>query len=224
MRYTPAVTIVAAWISAETGDGPSIASGSQTCNGSCASCVAEVTIVRAESDVGLPNGPSSSATVSRPATWTTSLRMPAYSSPSRPIRRVTGPRICARSYRPYGSWNSTEHQLATSTIALMRGIVPPLRMRRSSASFDGRVFVGSSPSRLYMPANGGRLVRRKRADFLLGVGQQGVQRRRPLDDGGFAPPQHAGADDRRQLGREGEAVVGGHGGILLRALDLSWND
>ena len=30
MRYTPAVTIVAAWISAETGVGPAIASGSQT--------------------------------------------------------------------------------------------------------------------------------------------------------------------------------------------------
>jgi hypothetical protein len=28
--YTPAVTIVAAWISAETGVGPAIASGSQT--------------------------------------------------------------------------------------------------------------------------------------------------------------------------------------------------
>ena len=30
IRNTPAVTIVAAWISAETGVGPSIASGSQT--------------------------------------------------------------------------------------------------------------------------------------------------------------------------------------------------
>ena len=30
MRYTPAVTIVAAWISAETGVGPAMASGSQT--------------------------------------------------------------------------------------------------------------------------------------------------------------------------------------------------
>ena len=28
--YTPAVTMVAAWISAETGVGPAIASGSQT--------------------------------------------------------------------------------------------------------------------------------------------------------------------------------------------------
>ncbi len=36
IRYTPAVTIVAAWISAETGVGPSIASGSQVCSGSCA--------------------------------------------------------------------------------------------------------------------------------------------------------------------------------------------
>src|ERR1700755_514509 len=33
IRYTPAVTIVAAWISAETGVGPSIASGNQVCSG-----------------------------------------------------------------------------------------------------------------------------------------------------------------------------------------------
>ncbi len=32
----PAVTIVAAWISAEIGVGPSIEPGSQTCNGTCA--------------------------------------------------------------------------------------------------------------------------------------------------------------------------------------------
>jgi hypothetical protein len=31
-KYTPAVTIVAAWINAETGVGPSIAIGNQTCN------------------------------------------------------------------------------------------------------------------------------------------------------------------------------------------------
>ena len=36
IRYTPAVTIVAAWISALTGVGPSIASGSQVCSGICA--------------------------------------------------------------------------------------------------------------------------------------------------------------------------------------------
>ena len=34
--YTPAATIVAAWMSALTGVGPSIASGSQTCSGNCA--------------------------------------------------------------------------------------------------------------------------------------------------------------------------------------------
>src|SRR4029079_7866381 len=32
----PAVTIVAAWISAEMGVGPSMESGSQTCSGTCA--------------------------------------------------------------------------------------------------------------------------------------------------------------------------------------------
>ena len=35
-RNTPAVTMVAAWIKAETGVGPSIASGSQVCRNSCA--------------------------------------------------------------------------------------------------------------------------------------------------------------------------------------------
>ncbi len=34
--YTPAVTMVAAWINAETGVGPSMASGSQTYSGTCA--------------------------------------------------------------------------------------------------------------------------------------------------------------------------------------------
>src|SRR5688500_1968557 len=36
MRYTPAVTIVAAWISADTGVGPSMASPSHDCSGTCA--------------------------------------------------------------------------------------------------------------------------------------------------------------------------------------------
>src|SRR5215831_20235672 len=36
IRYTPAVTMVAAWISADTGVGPSIASSSQDCSGSWA--------------------------------------------------------------------------------------------------------------------------------------------------------------------------------------------
>src|SRR5688572_33232314 len=34
--YTPAVTIVAAWMSADTGVGPAIASGSHTYSGTCA--------------------------------------------------------------------------------------------------------------------------------------------------------------------------------------------
>ena len=36
IKKTPAVTIVAAWINAETGVGPSIASGSQECKPNCA--------------------------------------------------------------------------------------------------------------------------------------------------------------------------------------------
>jgi hypothetical protein len=36
VKYTPAATIVAAWIKALTGVGPSIASGNHICNGNCA--------------------------------------------------------------------------------------------------------------------------------------------------------------------------------------------
>src|SRR5947208_14282229 len=36
IRYTPEVTIVAAWMSADTGVGPAMASGSHTYSGSCA--------------------------------------------------------------------------------------------------------------------------------------------------------------------------------------------
>src|ERR1700737_3580692 len=52
-RYTPAVTMVAAWISADTGVGPSIASSSQDCSGTCAA---------------FPHAPSSSSSPSAVAT------------------------------------------------------------------------------------------------------------------------------------------------------------
>src|SRR3954447_14388056 len=57
IRYTPAVTIVAAWISAETGVGPSMASGSHVCSGTWAD---------------LANAPTSSR--QQPATRSPSLR------------------------------------------------------------------------------------------------------------------------------------------------------
>ncbi len=53
-RYTPAVTIVAAWMSAETGVGPAMASGSHTYSGSWALLPAA------------PSRNSSSAAVSTP--------------------------------------------------------------------------------------------------------------------------------------------------------------
>ena len=62
-RYTPAVTMVAAWISADTGVGPSIASSSQDCSGTWAD---------------LPHAPSSSSSPSAVAT-----PLPARTRPSR---------------------------------------------------------------------------------------------------------------------------------------------
>jgi len=53
VRYTPAATIVAAWINAETGVGPSIASGNQTWNGNCAD------LPQAPANIRIPAMPSS---------------------------------------------------------------------------------------------------------------------------------------------------------------------
>src|SRR3970040_2072374 len=50
-RYTPAATIVAAWISADTGVGPSIASGSHTCSGNCADFPAAPAKIPSENQV-----------------------------------------------------------------------------------------------------------------------------------------------------------------------------
>ena len=55
--------------------------------------VAAPTAVRAESEVGLPNGPSRSVRTGRPSRWTSSFRMPGYDSPATPRRSVTSPSI-----------------------------------------------------------------------------------------------------------------------------------
>ena len=59
IRNTPAVTMVAAWIRAETGVGPSIASGSQVCRKSCAD---------------LPAAPTNRSTATSSAALTSSHR------------------------------------------------------------------------------------------------------------------------------------------------------
>ncbi len=86
----PAATIVAAWISALTGVGPAIASGSQVCSGNCAdlpttphssSSVATVAV-----DSGMP--PSSAAAVTPPM-----LKVPtAKASAKMPNRKPMSPR------------------------------------------------------------------------------------------------------------------------------------
>ncbi len=71
MRVTmkmPAVTMVAAWISAEIGVGPSIESGSQTCSGNWADLPMapmkrqmQITVISSQSVPGKPSLPSSGA-------------------------------------------------------------------------------------------------------------------------------------------------------------------
>src|SRR5829696_9043002 len=68
MRNTPAVTMVAAWINADTGVGPSIASGSQRYSGSWALLPTAPTNSRTEMAVAVDRAsePLSAASLSTP--------------------------------------------------------------------------------------------------------------------------------------------------------------
>jgi hypothetical protein len=55
IRYTPAVTMVAAWIRAETGVGPSMASGSQVWSGSCADFANAPTRISRHAAISVPS-------------------------------------------------------------------------------------------------------------------------------------------------------------------------
>ena len=76
MRYTPAETMVAAWIIAETGVGPSMASGSHTCSGHWAD---------------LPTVPRNSNSPIKPA-----MESPATTEGLAASRSRTGPEKIAR--------------------------------------------------------------------------------------------------------------------------------
>jgi len=103
---TPAVTIVAAWIRAETGVGPSMASGSQTWSGICALLPVAPTNRSRHTMVAMPNWPSGSrareeafsarstrSTV--PKAWKATI-MPRI-SPTSPIRFTTNAFMPARA-------------------------------------------------------------------------------------------------------------------------------
>src|SRR5688500_9533121 len=78
---TPAVTMVAAWISADTGVGPSIASNSQDCNGTCAD---------------LPHAPRSSSSPMINAVVAPTLGMPSLTSRNDDDPKVASMSMMAR--------------------------------------------------------------------------------------------------------------------------------
>ena len=92
IRYTPAVTMVAAWISAETGVGPAIASPSQDCSGNCADLpaaannnIAPIAVSAAGEACGAPALTPSKLTVPNCA----KAIMIARDSPTSPTRLAT---------------------------------------------------------------------------------------------------------------------------------------
>ncbi len=89
IRYTPAVTIVAAWISADTGVGPSMASGSQVCSGSCADLPAAPARNSSAMTVALPV-----AKAAEPAAANTTLKSSEWKwlhSSTIPTRKAASP-------------------------------------------------------------------------------------------------------------------------------------
>src|SRR6266446_6941730 len=111
--------------------------------------VAAVTMVRSESLVALPCGPTVSANNGSPSKFKSYLPMPLYVSPARPARKTMSPTICPRSYNPIGRRLSTDTRLITSTTALICGKPFPATTRLSSASADPRYRAGSFPKALY---------------------------------------------------------------------------
>ena len=107
IRYTPAVTIVAAWIRAETGVGPSMASGSQVWSGTWAD---------------LANAPTSSR--QQPATRSASLREKSCWTLLNVVRKSSVPECLKMKYVP-----STRPTSPTTLItnALMPAAVAVLR-------------------------------------------------------------------------------------------------
>jgi hypothetical protein len=75
----------------------------------------------------------------------------------------------------------------------MRGNWPPFTIRLSSASLEGRVFVGSRP------------IRRVLAKPRFGVGEQRVERRRVHGVGRVRPPEYAGPHDWAEVWGENES-------------------
>ena len=67
---TPAVTMVAAWIRAETGVGPSMASGSQVCRPSCADLPMAPTNNKRQITVNAWNSPPKTMSVASALPWT----------------------------------------------------------------------------------------------------------------------------------------------------------
>src|SRR5882672_1960466 len=111
--------------------------------------VAFVTIVRSESLVALPCGPTVSANSGSPSRFKSYLPMPLYVSPARPARKTISPTTCPRSYSPIGNRLSTDTRLITSTTALICGNPFPATTRRNSASAEPRYRAGSLPRALY---------------------------------------------------------------------------
>ena len=92
--YTPAATMVAAWINAETGVGPSMASGNHTCSGNCALLpIAPMKIskpakpAQGPSNAGLAMNWALRAAMSRVPATLQMARMPSM-NPKSPMRLV----------------------------------------------------------------------------------------------------------------------------------------
>ena len=102
-RYTPAVTMVAAWMSAETGVGPAIASPSQACSGNCADlpvAPSRRSNPMAVAQPGLRSAPRTSPKVTDPTCAT--MAPIARRRPASPTRFITNAFLAAVAYT--GLW------------------------------------------------------------------------------------------------------------------------
>ena len=100
MRYTPAVTMVAAWMSALTGVGPAMASGSHVCSGSCADLPTAPPSSRAAAATAKPEPAAHSLAAPAISGWISSVCSCVNSRKSPTIRAVSPTRVTMKALRP----------------------------------------------------------------------------------------------------------------------------
>ena len=114
MRYTPAVTMVAAWMSALTGDGPAMASGSHVCSGTWADLPTAPPRISSPAQTTTAEPGAHCACAASMSGWICSVPSCVTSRKRPAIRAVSPTRVTMNALRPQYTFCGSSCQNAMS--------------------------------------------------------------------------------------------------------------